>query len=365
MTTSDELVKKWRKDHGANIATIGDQAWVDIPRLPTGVFAVDLATGGGFPMGKCAIIYGPESSNKTNLLYGAIREGQKMECNKGKKAAIIDAEHEVNIPWAKQLGVDPDRLIVLHPDYAEQAVDFVESLIYAQDIFCVGLDSIAALTKQSEVENSAEKQSYGGASILVGKMYRKAVVGFSKMHREGVQAPAFIAINQIRMKMDAGPHGNPETMPGGQAQKFAASLILRTYGKNVMDTKMHKVLPVYKECNVIVKKWKVPILSMNAEYKMQMIAAGGNPAGFVADWNTIAAYMKELDYLSKAGPKPGDGWLMNGTKYQTLEQCKETLYGDIGLLQSMKSALIAEMLDKGESTAEAEGDQDLEVVLEE
>lgn len=709
MTDSTELLKKWRKDHGANIATVGDAGWVDIPRIQTGVFPVDLATGGGFPMGKLSIVYGPESSNKTNLMLGAIREGQKAYPD--KMAAIVDAEHEVNIPWCKQLGLDTDRLIVLHPDYAEQAVDMVESLIYAKDIFLVGLDSIAALAKQSEVDASAEKGSYGGASILVGRMTRKAVVGFSKMARENIQAPALICINQIRMKMDAGPHGNPEclhadtlvnfvdgrsipirqvveqkidapiwafnedtktffesriishhyngeansgdflvvsaqgvdtkngvfsatvtythkfltfdgwktagelqvgellltkyrsvisgtvkdflagalcgdatlfrpnaglncgikfqdsqnpdyaawkarllerffnvsgskgtfvvsptydlgkfgeqfagtrhpqglfnnfswlgfaiwimddghysrsrytlsigrfkedtetkeyiseclqdlglnhswsnknvvftaasskiiaakcrqyapecmeykfpgdlggtgfgvhlthagvkflptytpiisvgqasprkyrdtglydlhieghhnylagnmdngfvvhnTMPGGMAQKFAASLILRTYGKNVMESKLHKVLPAYKECSVIVKKWKVPILSMNAEYKMQMIAAAGNPAGFVADWNTISAYMKELDYLAKAGDKPGMGWLMSGEKFLTLEKCREALYADAVMLQNMKATLIAELLEKGSASATSEGDIELDVGVEE
>lgn len=366
MTTTVELLKKWKKDHGQNIATTGKQSWVDLPRLPTGYFPVDLATGGGLPMGKFSIIYGPESSNKTNLMLGCVREGQMMFPK--KKAVIIDAEHDLNVPWAEQLGVDPDRLIIMYPEYAEMAVDFVESLLYAEDVFMVGLDSIAALTKQSEIENDASKQSYGGSSILVGKMTRKAVVAFNKMAQAGHVGPAFIATNQIRMKMDAGPHGNPETMPGGQAQKFAATMILRTYAKNVMDTKLHPALPVYKEGSVIVKKWKCPILAVNAEYKMQMIAAGGHKPGYIKDWNTVSSYMQELDYLTK-GEK--GGWYMSGGHYPTLEACRLALYGDPAFLQEMKAQIISEMLDrmknkKDESGPDlAEGDESADIETEE
>lgn len=369
MATSAELVKKIRKDYGQNIAMIGRQAWLDAPRLPTGIFPVDLAMGGGFIMGKVNIIYGPESSNKTNLMLGCVREGQKMF--PGKKAVIVDAEHDLNVPYAESQGVDPDRLIVLYPEYAEMAADFVENFLYAEDIFMVGLDSIAALCKQSEVEKDASASSYGGASILVGRLMRKAVVAFSKMQNSGVQAPAFIAINQIRFKMDAGPHGNPETMPGGQAQKYAASMILRTYAKNVMDTKLHPALPAFKEGSVIVKKWKCPILAVNAEYKMQMIKAGGYNPGYVKDWNTISAYMQELDYLSKVNPnKPGSGWIMSGVTYPTLKACEDALYADPVALQEMKAAIISEMLDKTQTDEEkaaklGEGDHSDEIVTEE
>jgi recombination protein RecA len=366
MSTSVELIKKIKKDHGENIALIGRQAWVDMPRLPTGIFPVDLAMGGGFIRGKVNIVYGPESSNKTNLLLGAVREGQKM--HPGQKAVIIDAEHDLNIPYAESQGVDPDRLIILYPEHAEMAVDFVESFLYAEDIFCVGLDSIAALTKQSEVENDASKNSYGGASILVGKLMRKAVVAFSKMQNSGIVAPAFVAINQIRFKMDAGPHGNPETMPGGQAQKYAASMILRTYAKNVMDTKLHPSMPVFKEGSIIVKKWKCPILAVNAEYKMQMIKAGGHNPGYVKDWNTVSTFMQELEYLSKR-PDNKPGWIMCGDEYPTLKACEEALYSDPTSLQEMKSAIIKEMLDKAQSDEQkaeklAAGDHSEDIAVE-
>jgi recombination protein RecA len=340
-TTSKDILKKLHKDYGASIATIGMSSYVDLDRIPTGVFAVDLATGGGLPMGKCVIIYGPESSNKTNLLLTSIREGQIKFPD--KKAALVDAEHALDLKWASSLGVDVERLIVLHPEYAEQAVDMIESLLYAEDIFMVALDSLAALTSQKEIENSADVQAVGGASLLIGKLYRKVVVAQNKMANSGITAPCFVAINQIRSKI-GNDRGNPETMPGGNPPKFAASMIIRVYGKNIIDKKLHPVLPAYKEVNVILKKWKCPILAVNAVYNMHMLQIGDNGPGFVSDWNTVSKYMQELDYLSK-GEK--GGWVMNGESYPTLQACKEALYGDKEMLLQMKSTLISDLIEQG------------------
>jgi hypothetical protein len=191
------------------------------------------------------------------------------------------------------------------------------------------------------------------------------------MQNAGKIAPAFIGINQIRFKMDAGPHGNPETLPGGQAQKYAASMLLRTYAKNVMDTKLHPAMPAFKEGSVVIKKWKCPILAVNAEYKMQMVSGGGHLPGYVKDWNTISTYMQELDYLSKVdAAKPGSGWLMSGEQYPTLKACEEALYGDPIALQEMKAAIISEMLEKAQADEKqaaklGEGDHADDVVTEE
>jgi len=119
---------------------------------------------------------------------------------------------------------------------------------------------------------------------------------------------------------------------------------VRCYGKNELDKKLDAVMPAFKEVNCVIQKWKVPILSTSAVFKMQMIDAGGRHAGYVEDWNTVSAYMKELDYLSKAEKS---GWLMNGEEYKTLAECKEVLYGNPEMLAEMKATLIRELIDKG------------------
>jgi recombination protein RecA len=354
MASSKDILKKIHKDHGNNIALVGETDYEDMDRIPTGIFPLDLSLGGGFPMSKCSIIYGPESSNKTNILIKTIKEGQIKY--PGKMAVIADAEYALSKPWIKKLGVDMDRLIILQPESAEQCVDFIESFCYAEDVFLVGLDSIAALITKNEIESSAEKASVGGASLLVGKMYRKVLHAQVTLDNAGKQAPAFIAINQLRHKIGV-MFGNPETMPGGNAQKFASSLTLRVYGKNIMDNKVNAVMPLYKEVNCVIQKWKCPILAVSSVFKMQMLHANGQDPGYVKDWNTVQAYMKELDYLAK-GEK--GGWVMSGDTYPTLEACQEALYSNEEFLQSMKASIISELIDKGGIKAEAEDSEQAE-----
>lgn len=339
--TSDSIMKKIGKDHGAFIATRGDTKYEDVPRIPTGIFPLDLALGGGLPMGKVTIIWGNESSNKTNVVLKAIGQGQKLYPD--KKAVFVDAEHGYDEAWAAQMGVDTAKLIVIHPEYAEQAIDIIEQFLYATDVFMVALDSVAALSTQNEIDSSAEKMAVGGAALKLGSMFKKITVSFNKMKNQGQIAPAFVAINQVRQKVGV-MYGSPDVMPGGFAQKFAASCIIRLHGKNEMDKTIHPVLPAYKMTTATISKWKFPILSTVSEFKMQMVPGGGRYPGHVEDWNTVSTYLKELDYLSK-GDK--GGWVLFGEPYQTLIDCRDALYEDVALVMETKATIINELLARG------------------
>lgn len=341
MSNSAEIIKKMKKDYGESVAKRGSDEYVDTPRLPTGIFPFDLASGGGFPMGRVSIVFGPESAGKTNVVLKAIGQGQKIYPH--MQAVFVDAEHAFDPLWARMLGVDTDRLIVIHPEYAEQAVDMIEAFLYASDVFCVALDSIAALSTQNEIESSAEKAAVGGASLIIGKLFKKATVSFNRMRNSGQMPPAFIGINQIRHKIGQ-MFGDPETMPGGNAIKFASSFTVRVYGKNLMDKKLHPVLPVYKETSIIIRKWKMPINATTAVYNMQMIPAGGKEPGHVEDWPTLKAYLTELDYLGKAEK---GGWSLFGETYPTLDAVRTSLYGDPETLLEAQTQIIQECLAKG------------------
>jgi len=342
MTTSAELLKQFQKDHGKHFATTGgqDEELVDCERMPTGIFPVDLAMGGGFPKSKCSEVFGPESSNKTNLVLQTIRQAQIMEPK--KKNVFVDVEHALDKKWARDgMGVNLDNLILIQPSTAEQAVDAVSNFIYAEDVNIVAMDSIAMMMKKREMEEDAEAGSYGGAALLVGKMYRKVTGALAEMELAGKMGATFIAINQIRSKMSA-TKGSDEVTPGGFPPRFCSAMRVRVYGKNEMDTAIDKAMPSWKEVNIIIKKWKCPILAVNAVYKMQMIKGLGRSPGYINDWNTISAYMKELDYLSK-GEK--GGWIMNGMEFKLLEECKEALYSDPAMLQDIKTTIIKELKD--------------------
>jgi hypothetical protein len=181
-------------------------------------------------------------------------------------------------------------------------------------------------------------------------------MGISRKVNNGGFSPAFICINQIRIKIGV-MFGDPETLSGGNAQKYFSSLTLRIYGKNVMDKKIHPVMPVYKNASVVVKKWKMPILSVNAEFDMAMLPMGDRGAGYVEDWNTISTYLKELDYLTK-GAKTG--WEMFGEKYATLDAARTFLYADPQLLYEAKQTIIKELLARGQIGAPDESKIDKE-----
>lgn len=340
MTSANETLLKFQKEHGAKVGKYGNTEYEDVPRIPTGIFPVDLSMGGGFPMSRCSIVYGPESSNKTNLVLCAIANAQRMY--PGKMCVFVDAEYALDLKWATNFGVDAKRLIVINPETAEQVVDIIDGFMYATDVSVIVLDSIAAITTAKEIENSAEVASVGGASLLVGKLYRKVVRALNAMANKGQQPPAFIAINQIRSKIGV-MYGNPETMPGGNPPKFASSMTVRVYGKNVMDNKVSKTMPAFKEVNCVIQKWKVPIVAVASTYTMQMIKANGRSPGYVDDWNTISSYLKELDYLGK-GKK---GWEFDSQEFQTLDAVRTHIYETADRLASVKATIISDLVGKG------------------
>lgn len=295
------------------------------------------------------------NSNKTNLCLKVIGQGQRMFPE--KRAVFVDAENSFDPVWATTLGVDVDRLIVVSPEYAEQAVDMIEAFLYASDVFTVVLDSIAALSTQNEIESTAEKAAVGGASLVVGKLFKKATVSFNRMRNKGEMPPAFIGINQIRNKIGV-LYGDPTTMPGGNAVKFSSSFTMRMYGKNVLDKKVHPVLPAFKETTVTMSKWKVPINATSAVFNMQMIEANGRKPGYVEDWPTLKAYLTELDYLDKA---PKGGWLLFGDTFKTLDEIKAHLYGDPAYLQEVRDTIVKEVTSKG-SMGASQGEGEMEEV---
>jgi recombination protein RecA len=341
-----------QKKHGAESATLGGTQ-EEVERLPTGVFPFDLSTGGGFPRGKISIVYGPESSGKTNLFLLAIAQEQRK--NPSQMNVFVDVENSFDEAWAKKLGVDTSKLIVLHPDYAEQAVDMVEAMLQAEDVSIIVVDSLAAMIPFNEMDSTAEKVSVGGNSAIIGKMMRKCINVMSKEKRKG-HYPTVLMVNQTRFKIGV-MFGNPETMPGGQAMKFASGLTIRIYGKNIMKESVSKTMPVFKGTDTVAQKWKVPIVSVNSTYNMCMIPHEGLKPGEVDDWNTVSTYMRDLGFLAKNGT---NGWVMFEDKFKNLDECRLALKADSALENKIKSLIIEAMVAKTHGLAEEFVDADTE-----
>jgi recombination protein RecA len=214
----DLALSQIEKQYGKGaIMKLGDaEAPADIPAISTGSLGLDIALGvGGFPRGRVMEIFGPEASGKTTLTLHAIAEAQKT----GGVAAFIDAEHALDLGYARKLGVQADDLLVSQPDTGEQALEIAETLVRSGAIDLIVVDSVAALTPRAEIEGEMGDAHMGLQARLMSQALRKLTAAISKSQT------TVIFINQIRMKLGV-MFGNPETTTGGNALKFYSSIRL-------------------------------------------------------------------------------------------------------------------------------------------
>lgn len=347
-----ELLKKFTKAYKKDLSRVDDE---DPPRIPTGIFALDLASGGGVPVLRTTVIYGPQSSMKSTVALCII--GQAQQKYPHLKCVYMDIEGSYSKEWAKHMGVDTDALIVMTPETAEQTVDIVEQLLYADDICVIVVDSLAALTSQRELMASAEDAQMGVAGLMTNKLYRKTTRAMATMRTNPdlKSMPTLICINQIRFKMNS-MHGDPEVMPGGPSFLFQSSLTLRLYGKDEFDKEVSSSLPAFKKVSIIIKKAKVPIVQRAAE---MMVALIKNPKfnlniGQAYDIATIMTYLKALGLLNKA-EKAGQGWVLAMAEehtFPTLDAIKERLSMDPKFSQEVRNTIIDRVLKGGDINTE-------------
>lgn len=214
----DLAVSQIEKQFGkGSIMKLGEGGLIkDIAVISTGSFGLDIALGiGGVPRGRVMEIYGPEASGKTTLALHIVAEAQIQ----GGMGAYIDAEHALDLAYAKRLGVKTDDLLISQPDHGEQALEITETLVRSGAIDVLVIDSVAALVPRAEIEGEMGDSHMGLQARLMSQALRKLTATISRSHA------VVIFINQIRMKIGV-MFGNPETTTGGNALKFYASLRL-------------------------------------------------------------------------------------------------------------------------------------------
>ena len=199
-----------------SIMRLGDNTTVNIEAISTGSLGLDLALGiGGLPKGRIIEVYGPESSGKTTLALQVVASAQKKE----GICAFIDAEHALDPVYAKNLGVDVDKLLVSQPDAGEQALEIADTLVKSGAVDALVVDSVAALVPKAELEGDLGDSHMGLHARLMSQALRKLTSSISRSNA------MVIFINQIRMKIGV-MFGSPETTTGGNALKFYASVRL-------------------------------------------------------------------------------------------------------------------------------------------
>jgi recombination protein RecA len=200
-----------------SIMRLGEESAVEgVQAIPTGSLTLDIATGiGGLPRGRVVEIFGPESSGKTTLALNAIAQAQLA----GGAAAFIDAEHALDVSYAKKIGVKVEDLLVSQPDTGEQALEVAEALVRSGALDIIVIDSVAALVPRAEIEGDMGDSLPGLQARLMSQALRKLTAAISKSNT------TVVFINQIRMKIGV-MFGSPETTTGGNALKFYASMRL-------------------------------------------------------------------------------------------------------------------------------------------
>ena len=210
----EQAISQIEKQFGrGSIMKMGEERVIDIPAISTGSLALDIALGiGGVPRGRVLEVFGPESSGKTTLALHIAAEAQI----KGGMVAFVDAEHALDVGYARKLGVDVDSLLVSQPDTGEQALDIAEILVRSGGVDVLIVDSVAALVPRAEIEGDMGDSHMGLQARLMSQALRKLTGAISK------SKTCVIFINQIRMKIGV-MFGNPETTTGGNALKFYAT----------------------------------------------------------------------------------------------------------------------------------------------
>ncbi len=308
-----------RKYGQGSIMKLSDDAHIVVPVIPTGSIGLDLALGvGGVPRGRVSEIYGPESSGKTTLALHIIAQAQKA----GGTAAFIDAEHALDVNYARRLGVKTDELLISQPDYGEQALDIADMLVRSSAVDVVVIDSVAALIPQTELEGNMGETQVGSQARLMSHAMRK-LTGTIHKSRTSV-----IFINQIRMKIGMMGYGNPETTTGGNALKFYCSVRLDIRKIQTLKDKDE----VYgSRCRVKVVKNKVAPPFREAQFDI-LYGTGISREGELIDMGV------DTGIVDKSG-----SWFAFGS--ERLGQGKENVRAFLQENEDIRSAVESKLLE--------------------
>ncbi|MFQ5585919.1 MAG: recombinase RecA [Thermodesulfobacteriota bacterium] len=317
--TIELAMKQIEKQFGkGSIMRLGDGAFqTDIETISTGSLSLDIALGvGGIPRGRVIEIFGPESSGKTTLALHMVAEAQKG----GGSAAFIDAEHALDLNYARLLGVNTDELLLSQPDTGEQALEIAEVLIRSGAIDVIIIDSVAALVPRAEIEGEMGDSHMGLQARLMSQALRKLAATINR------SKSSMVFINQIRQKIGV-MFGNPETTTGGNALKFYATarLDIRRIGQIKQGEDV-----IGSRTRVRVVKNKLAPSFRDAEFDI-IYGRGISREGDIIDIGT------RLDVIEKSGTWYSCGGVRMG---QGREAARSFLKENVEKAQEIEGAIL-------------------------
>lgn len=332
---ASDLFKAIRKKHGKTIMTRGtDFAVQSVPRIPTGIFQMDYALGGGFAAGRINVAYGYKSTGKSTTFIRSMANAQKMCANcwtgptydhttgeqltehackeyREPVMAYCDVEGTWDPEWVDRLGLDSSKVLVSTPEFAEQTLDISEALVRTGDVDILVIDSLAFLTPSKEIEESAGKALQAEQARTLGRGVRKFVSAINFCGNSFGRRPTLFFTNQMRHKLGV-MFGSPETQPGGFAPGFAATIELKCISsKYQMDETTGR--PLHVDIKFRVEKNKSASAHMEGEYRMILSDTDTKRVGDIYD----EGFMVNTGIRVGLVAKDGNGWLCLDEKYKS------------------------------------------------
>jgi recombination protein RecA len=286
-----------------SIQTLGGAVAMNVETVSSGSLEIDIATGGGIPIGRIIEVYGAESSGKTTIALHIAKEFQKA----GKTVAFLDVEHALDPEYAKKIGVDVKKILIAQPDSGEEALNIAEELV-KQKIGLIIVDSVAALTPRAEIQGEMGASLPGLQARLMSQACRKltAITGKNKV--------TIVFINQMRMKIGV-MWGDPRTTSGGNALKFYASLRMDVSKRKAIEEtsgKTKTAIATPGTVRIVKNKIAPPFRSANIQIKYGV---------GIDKYNDMVEAGVKMGIIEKAGPY----FKLNGEKYLGNENLKSAL----------------------------------------
>ena len=312
--------------YGLHTVGRGEIAASDYERMPTGIYNLDYALGGGIPVGVASCLYGPPGGGKSLVLQKLIACAQqlcwkcfeyKWDCTCDSSPSLQDVvavtTEVLDHDWAKCLGLDMDRLIIVEPEYGEQAADVISEALTASDCGLVCLDSLAMLSPIAEIEGSFDDAMVAAQARLISRMMRVVEAKLIREKKKGHKV-SFVATNHIRSKIGQA-FGNPEEVPGGWAAKHTWHLTVRmsqiTTEAGNKDAEGRPVNAKFKASTIALNnKRKIFMLQGAAEFYCTMQDSGEFVAGTIPDFKSVEKAADEIEFIGR-GP-----WSILGREYE-------------------------------------------------
>jgi len=349
-----------------------EESLLVVPRISTGLYALDAASNGGLPVGRLSMVYGMEGSGKTNLLlrgvadaqkrcancynYGEFEEGEMelpdfekggvktvktsviKSCPCGKPRDMIvmwnDSENVWNTPWARTLGVAAEKLILVKPLYGEQAYDLISAFVTMKDVDIIVIDSIAQLAPAAEIESDMGEQFQGLAARMNNKFLRKLIGGMCDAFNAGRPITLW-AVNQYRQKIGV-MFGPSETLPGGMGQKFAMSLEVECRkGKITLEEGTNE--PLFGEFHWKIKKNKVGVEGGKGTFQQCMSDTDLFVVGDVMEHEMVIDKAVEMNFIEKPNNVM---YLFNGEKFRGKSQLVRYLGEHLPEYETLKTEML-------------------------